>query len=80
MGTVESNKLNFFESIIKSSIQFYNFIKLTLVGIFEMITGQRGTEDLGGPIRIAELSGDFWSKGIQGTLVYDDYIFEFRFD
>ena len=68
MGTVESNKLNFFESIIKSSVQFYNFIKLTLVGIFEMITGQRGTEDLGGPIRIAELSGDFWSKGIQGTL------------
>ena len=62
MGTVESNKLNFFESIIKSSVQFYNFIKLTLVGIFEMITGQRGTEDLGGPIRIAELSGDFLAK------------------
>ena len=27
-----------------------------------MITGQRGTEDLGGPIRIAELSGDFGAK------------------
>ena len=33
-----------------------------------MITGTRGAEDLGGPIRIAELSGDFWSKGIQSTL------------
>ena len=33
-----------------------------------MIAGKRGTEDLGGPIRIAELSGDFWSKGIHSTL------------
>ena len=32
---------------------------MTLIGIYEMITGQRGAEDLGGPIRIAELSGDF---------------------
>ena len=41
---------------------------MTLFGIYEMISGQRGTEDLGGPIRIAELSGDFWSKGIHSTL------------
>ena len=40
------------------SSAIYNFIKMTY-GIYEMITGQRGAEDLGGPIRIAELSGDF---------------------
>ena len=67
-GTVESRKLGFVESIFKSSYQIYFFIKVTLVGIYEMITGTRGTEDLGGPIRIAELSGDFWSKGIHSTL------------
>ncbi len=33
-----------------------------------MINGTRGSEDLGGPIRIAELSADFWSKGIHSTL------------
>ena len=33
-----------------------------------MISGKRGADDLGGPIRIAELSGDFWSKGLQSTL------------
>ena len=47
---------------------------MTLFGIYEMISGQRGTEDLGGPIRIAELSGDFWSKGIHRTLWFMMFI------
>ena len=67
-GTVETRKLKFFNSCITSVVQFYNFVKMTLFGIYEMISGQRGAEDLGGPIRIAELSGDFWSKGIHSTL------------
>ena len=67
-GTIETRKLNIINSCVTSVQQFYNFIKMTLIGIYEMITGQRGAEDLGGPIRIAELSGDFWSKGIQSTL------------
>ena len=48
--------------------KIFYFVKVTLIGIYEMISGSRGTEDLGGPIRIAELSGDFWSKGVQSTL------------
>tara|TARA_A100001388_G_scaffold66405_1_gene46677 strand:- start:775 stop:1824 length:1050 start_codon:yes stop_codon:yes gene_type:complete len=67
-GTVESVKLDIVESIFKSAYQIFYFVKVTLVGIYEMISGSRGTEDLGGPIRIAELSGDFWSKGVQSTL------------
>jgi len=67
-GTIETRKLNFLNSCITSIKQFYNFVKMTLVGIYEMISGQRGAEDLGGPIRIAELSGDFWSKGVHSTL------------
>ena len=67
-GTIESVKLNFYESLSKSAYQIFYFVKVTLVGIYEMIAGKRGTEDLGGPIRIAELSGDFWSKGIHSTL------------
>ncbi len=67
-GTVETEKLDLLNSLIKSGSQIYFFVKVTLVGIFEMLTGTRGTEDLGGPIRIAELSADFWSKGIQSTL------------
>ena len=67
-GVVEVQKLNIFDSMVKSANQIYFFVKITLVGIYEMISGSRGTEDLGGPIRIAELSGDFWSKGLQSTL------------
>ena len=67
-GTVSSKKLNIYDSCIVSVKQFFNFIKMTLIGIYEMIAGKRGTDDLGGPIRIAELSGDFWSKGVQSTL------------
>ena len=67
-GTVENKKLNIYDSFIKSGSQIYYFVKITLIGIYEMLTGTRGTEDLGGPIRIAELSGDFWSKGLESTL------------
>ncbi len=37
---------------------------LTLSAIGEMIIGERGTEDLGGPIRIAQISGDVAQFGI----------------
>ena len=67
-GNQEFKKLNLFESITYSFEKVYFFTVVTLKGVFEMLTGTRGTEDLGGPIRIAELSSDFWSKGLQSTL------------
>jgi len=67
-GKIENKKLNFIESFNKSLFQIFNFTKLTLVGVYEIITGNRGTDELGGPIRIAELSGDFWSEGLHSTL------------
>jgi regulator of sigma E protease len=36
----------------------------TLAGLWQMITGQRGTEELGGPIRIAQLSGEVARLGL----------------
>ena len=67
-GKIENKKLKFFESVSESLRQIYTFTKVTLVGVYEIITGNRGTDELGGPIRIAELSGDFWSKGLHSTL------------
>ena len=67
-GKIENKKLNLFDSFNESLLQIFNFTKLTLVGVYEIITGNRGTDELGGPIRIAELSGDFWSKGLHSTL------------
>ena len=67
-GNQELRKLSFLDSIIYSFDKVYYFTVTTVKGIFEMINGTRGSEDLGGPIRIAELSADFWSKGIHSTL------------
>ncbi len=67
-GTIENKRLNVIESCRESILQLAYFTKATLVGVFEIISGSRGTDELGGPIRIAELSGDFWSKGLHSTL------------
>ncbi len=67
-GTTVEKKLNIVDATNEAFFQIINFTKMTLIGVFEIITGSRGAEDLGGPIRIAELSGDFWEKGIQSTL------------
>jgi regulator of sigma E protease len=42
----------------------------TLVGIWEMITGHRGTEQLGGPLRIAQLSGQVAQLGIANLITF----------
>ncbi len=67
-GYTERQKLSFFQSIINSSNQIYFFSKATIVGIYEIFIGERNTDELGGPIRIAELSSDFWQKGLYSTL------------
>ncbi len=36
----------------------------TLAGLWQMISGARGTEDLGGPLRIAQLSGQVAEMGV----------------
>ena len=61
-------KLSFIDSLKYASNQIYFFTSSTLKGISEIFVGKRGSDELGGPIRIAELSSDFWSKGVHSTL------------
>ena len=61
-------KLGFIDSLKYASNQIYFFTTTTLIGISEIFVGKRGSDELGGPIRIAELSSDFWSKGVHSTL------------
>ena len=42
----------------------------TVRGVAQMITGQRGTQDLGGPLRIAQLSGEVAELGIASMLSF----------
>lgn len=47
-----------------SLTESWAMVSLTVKSIGEMITGKQGTEGLGGPIRIAQLSGDVAQNGI----------------
>lgn len=42
----------------------------TLDGVWQMITARRGTEDLGGPLRIAQLSGQVAELGVPSLISF----------
>lgn len=50
--------------------QTYTVIDSTLVAVGQMISGQRGTEDLGGPIRIAKYSGQAARSGLINFVIF----------
>lgn len=55
---VVKDNFQFIPSIKKSAEEVYNITDMTLRGIGQMIMGERSGEDVGGIIRIAEMSGD----------------------
>lgn len=64
---VVKDNFNFTGSLIKSAQEIYNLTDLTLRGVGQMLTGKRSGDEVGGIIRIAEMSGDisrardFWN-------------------
>jgi regulator of sigma E protease len=59
-----SQRLDPLSALVAGVDQTWEIASQTLVGVGQMITGQRGTQELGGPLRIAELSGQAASMGI----------------
>ena len=55
-------KVGFLKAVYLSLKEVCDVTTTTLRGVGQMITGKRGTQDVGGIIRIAEMSGDI-SKG-----------------
>lgn len=53
-----------------SVAQTYDVIHTTFVAVGQMIAGDRGTEDLGGPIRIAQISGQAAKTGALGFILF----------
>lgn len=56
-GEIKDN-FQFLNSIKKASAELYDVTEMTLRGVGQMIIGERSSEDVGGIIRIAEMSGD----------------------
>lgn len=51
-------KMSFVEAVKEAFIECYNISAVTLRGVGQMIAGKRNTDELGGIVRIAEMSGD----------------------
>jgi regulator of sigma E protease len=67
-GAARFERLDPVSAVVAGTVQTADITWQTLAGIGEMIAGQRSTKELGGPIRIAEISGEAASLGI-GALV-----------
>lgn len=61
-------KLNILQAIPEAVKETYYICTGTLKALGQMVVGQRGLEDLGGPIRIAKYSGQASKKGFSTVL------------
>ncbi len=58
------------EALGISVTQTYEVVETTFIALGQIIAGTRGTEDLGGPIRIAKYSGQAAKTGMVGLIVF----------
>lgn len=61
-------KLGLVQSLVEASKETYYICTGTLKAVGQMITGERGLEDLGGPVRIAKYSGQASKQGFMSVL------------
>nr|WP_246423621.1 RIP metalloprotease RseP [Roseospira goensis] len=54
--------------------QAYQLVEATVVTVGQMISGERGTEDLGGPVRIAQMSGQVAELGVISLLLFTAFL------
>jgi len=69
-GRVEYQSMGVFQALWGGAAQTWNVTVETLVGVGQMIAGSRGTEELGGPLRIAQLSGQVAGIGIASLVSF----------
>ncbi len=58
------------EAVRDGAAQTWSVATQTLGGVWQMITGRRGTEDLGGPLRIAQMSGEVAQLGLASLVSF----------
>ncbi len=56
-------------AVVQAVATCYNMLEQTLAYVGQMISGSRGTEDLGGPIRIAHASGQAAQVGVEQLIM-----------
>ncbi len=56
------------QAVVEGVGHTYYVAEQTLAGLWQMVTSGRGTEDLGGPLRIAQLSGEVAQLGFPSLI------------
>ena len=66
----EIKKVNIFTAFIQANKSVYKMCKDTLIVLGQMITGNRSADSLGGPLKIAQYSGQSFQGGIFVVLYF----------
>jgi regulator of sigma E protease len=69
-GAVDYQPLGFAAAVWGGVTQTWTVTTETFSGLAQMIAGQRGTEELGGPLRIAQLSGQVAQLGLSSLVSF----------
>ena len=68
---IDHKKLSLTEAFREALVETWNVTDATLRGVGQMITGKRSSDDVGGVIRIAEMSGDISKeRGLVDFMVF----------
>ncbi|MDR2526252.1 MAG: RIP metalloprotease [Rickettsiales bacterium] len=63
-------KINIFQAFIESAKTAYNMCKNTLIILGQVITGRRGGDNFGGPLKIAKYSAQSFNGGIMLVIYF----------
>jgi regulator of sigma E protease len=69
-GGTEFSKLNPAQAIVAGVEQTWDVTSQTVAGLAQMLSGTRTTEELGGPLRIAQLSGQVAQLGLASLISF----------
>lgn len=69
-GGTELERLSPVGAVVAGVTQTWDVTVQTLAGVGQMISGKRGTDDLGGPLRIAQLSGQVAQLGLASLVSF----------
>jgi len=72
--TREVVRLGPVQAVAAAVAKTYGLVEGTLVTVGQMIGGERGTEELGGPLRIAQLSGQVAEMGLVSLLLFTAFL------
>lgn len=69
-GAVERERLDPFSAVAQGTWHMVVVSGQTLAGVWQMVTGQRGSEEIGGPLRIAQMSGEVADMGFLPLITF----------